>query len=62
MSNKPLSDLIATGWTVVSYAATMSEVGYTEHCFHLQKGRENKILRVRKKMIGEGVVAEELDI
>ena len=57
-----MSTLIGLGWVVVNYSATMSEVGYMEHCFHLQKGRDNKILRVRKKMIGDGVVAEELDV
>ncbi len=62
MTDNPLSALIGQGWVVVNYSAAMSQAGYVEHCFHLQKGRDNKILRVRKKLIGQGVVTEELDV
>ncbi len=62
MSERPLSEQLAKGWAVAHYSTTLGENGVVEHCFHLQKGRENKVLRIRKKMLGAGVVAEELEI
>lgn len=62
MSDKPLSVLVAAGWEVFQYSASVSEAGVMEHCFLLRKGRDHKVLKVRKKMLGEGLVAEELEV
>ena len=62
MSGKPLSALVAAGWEVFQYAASVSEAGVMEHCFLLRKGRDHKVLKVRKKMLGEGLVTEELEV
>jgi hypothetical protein len=62
MSDKPLSALVAAGWEMTQYSASVSESGVMEHCFLLRKGRDHKLLKVRKKMLGEGLVVEELEV
>ena len=59
---RPLSDLLAAGWGVGGYVAAASSTGLIEHSFHLQRGAENKLLLIRRKMMGEGLHAEEFDI
>ena len=60
--NRPLSTLVAQGWEVLQYSAGVGESAMHEHCFLLRKGRDHRILRVRKKMMGGGLVAEEIDV
>jgi hypothetical protein len=33
-----------------------------EHAFHLSRQKENKVIVIRRKVMGEGVVAEEFDV
>lgn len=62
MSDRPLSSLVAQGWKIVGYAA--HDMGGTGgyHNLVLERQGQHKILVVRKKMLGEGVVAEEMDV
>ena len=62
MSDRPLSHLVAQGWEVRHYSASIGDSGMLEHCFHLVRRSENKVLRVRKKMMGAGVASEEIDV
>ena len=61
-TNRPLSALVAQGWEVMHYTSTSGESGMQEHFFLLRKGRDHRVLRVRKKMMGKGLVGEELDV
>lgn len=62
MSGKPLSDLVRQGWTVVAYSATdMSGETYRHNVLLTRQGH-HRILTLRKKMIGEGLVVSEFDI
>ena len=61
-AERPLSNLVAQGWEVGEYCASKGGDGMMEHCFHLHRQREHKILTVRKKLMGRGFVAEELDV
>ena len=60
---KPLSDLVAQGWEVLGFAgSTSSKTGQPESSVLLRRQRQHKILRIRPRMLGAGIVAEELDI
>ena len=62
MSERPLSALMQQGWEVLQYSSGPGESGLHEHCFLLRKGRDHRVLRVRKKMMGGGLVGEEIDV
>ena len=62
MSDRPLSNLVKQGWEVRHYSCSIGDSGMLEHCFHLARRSENKVLRVRKKVMGGGVVGEEIDV
>ena len=59
---RPLSALVSQGWEVLQYSATTGESAMQEHFFLLRKGRDHRVLRVRKKMMGRGLVGEEIDV
>ena len=60
---KPLSDLVAQGWEVLGFAgSTSAKTGQPESAVLLRRQRQHKILRIRPRMLGGGIVAEELDI
>ncbi|HVL40980.1 MAG TPA: hypothetical protein VM348_02405 [Brevundimonas sp.] len=62
MSDKPLSDLVRQGWSVVGYTVTDSGGDVWKHNFLLSRQGAHKVLTVRKKMMGEGVVASEMEV
>jgi hypothetical protein len=62
MSDKPLSDAIKQGWEVVSYSCTDSSDETWKHNFLIRRQGQHKILSIRKKMLGSGVVAEEMEV
>jgi len=63
MSDTPLSDLVRQGWSVVAYSVTDSSGGETwHHNVLMAKNGQHRILTLRKKMIGDGVVASEMDV
>ena len=62
MSDKPLSDLVRQGWSVVGYTVTDSGGDVWKHNFLLSRQGQHKVLTVRKKVMGDGVVASELDV
>ena len=61
-ADRPLSALVAQGWEVRDYRPTQEEGTMLMHVFLLQRQREHKLLMIRKKVMGGGVVAQELDI
>ena len=62
MSDRPLTDQIRQGWALVSHSSAVGDSAMMEHCFLLQRHGQYKVLRVRKKMMGGGVVGEEIDV
>lgn len=62
MSDTPLSDLVRQGWQVVNYSVTDSSGETWHHNFLLVRNSQHKILTVRKKMLGGGLVASEMEV
>jgi hypothetical protein len=57
-----LSTLLSQGWEVHHYGPAMGPNGVLEHCFHLRRQRENKVLSIRKKFFGRGYDVHELEV
>ena len=62
MSDAPLSDLVRQGWQVVSYSVSGSSGETWHHNFLLARNSQHKVLTVRKKMLGDGLVASEMEV
>ncbi|MBU1385794.1 MAG: hypothetical protein KKG14_01465 [Alphaproteobacteria bacterium] len=62
MSDRPLSDLVRQGWEVAGYTVTDSGGEAWKHNFLLRRQGQHKVLTVRKKMMGDGVVASEMEV
>jgi hypothetical protein len=62
VSNKPLSELVRQGWSVVAYSATDMSGETYQHNVLLTRQGQHKFLTLRKKMMGEGIVASELEV
>ena len=62
MSDTPLSTHLADGWELQSYSADAPYGEGMHHCFLLRKGSQSKVLMVRKKTIGKGIVVTELEV
>jgi len=61
--DKPLSDLVAQGWDILGFShSTNEKTGQSEHAVLLRRQRQHKILKIRRKMLGGGIVVQELDI
>ena len=63
MSDTPVSDLVRQGWEIVSYSATDASGTAYQHSVLLRRSGEHKIVVLRKKILGDGVVVDsELDL
>lgn len=62
MTDRPLSDAVAAGWEIVSYSATDYSGETYQHNVLLRRQGQHRILNIRKKMLGEGVVVTELEV
>jgi len=58
----PLSALVSQGWEVAGYSASIGDSGMLEHCFLLKRQSRCELLTLRKKMVGAGVLSEELEV
>lgn len=61
-SERPLSELTDQGWEVQHYAVAVGTSGMLEHFFYLRRQRENRVLLVRRKVMGEGMHGEAFDV
>ena len=61
-ADRPLSALIAQGWELQEYRPTQEEGTMLMHVFLLKRQRDHKLLLLRRKVMGEGVVAQEIDV
>ena len=62
MSDKPLSDLVKQGWELADYSVGTDSSGTQTHCFVVRRQGQHRVLTVRKKMLGDGVVASEMEV
>lgn len=62
MSDRPVSDLVRQGWEIVSYSSTDWNGETYQHNVLMRRSGAHRIVTVRKKMIGDGVVVAELDV
>jgi hypothetical protein len=61
--DKPLSALISQGWEVANYSAAADPgTGSLVHSFLMRRQGKAKIVIIRKKMLGEGLVTEEVEV
>ena len=61
--SKPLSALVAQGWEIVGYAGgTDAKSGVHNHGILLRRQKQHKILRIRNKWLGKGLVVTEIDL
>lgn len=62
MTDRALSGLLSQGWELEHYSATAPYGETVHHCFLLRRHGQRKVLSVRKKMMGKGVVVSEMDV
>jgi hypothetical protein len=63
MSDTPVSDLVRQGWEIVGYSATDASGTAYQHSVLLRRTGQHKIVVLRKKLLGDGVVVDsELDV
>ncbi|QQQ18827.1 hypothetical protein JIP62_01390 [Brevundimonas vitis] len=62
MSLRPVSDHVKQGWEIVGYSVTDASGETYQHSFVLRRQSQHKVLIVRKKMIGEGLVVSEMEV
>jgi len=62
MSDTPLSDLVRSGCSTVAYSATDMTGETHRHNMLLNRQVQHRIPTVRKKMLGDGVVAMEMEV
>lgn len=59
---KPITDLVRQGWEISGYS--VCDLGGSAYCHSvmLTRGELHKVVVIRKKIIGDGIVIEELDV
>ena len=63
MTDRPISSLVAQGWDIVGYSTTDASGTAYQHSVLLRRNGQHKVLVLRKKMLGEGIVVDsELDV
>jgi hypothetical protein len=63
MSDTPVSDLVRQGREIAGYSATDASGTAYQQSVLLRRSGEHKIVVLRKKIIGDGVVVDsELDL
>lgn len=60
--DRPLTTLVGQGWELAGYAQGHDPKEGLVTSFLLRRQKQHKILKVRPKWFGRGVVATELDI
>lgn len=59
---KPLSTLVAQGWEIIGYTGSMDNAGNAIQNILLRRQKQHRVLSIRPKMLGKGLVAKEMDI
>ncbi len=61
-TERPVSDAVAAGWAIVTYAVHDMGGAGTYHNLLLERQGQHKIVTIRRKMLGEGHVVEEIEV
>ena len=62
-TERPLSTLVGQGWEIVNYTALYDhQTTAGTDCFLLRRQKQHKVLKVRKRWLGQGVVVKEIDL
>ncbi len=61
-AQKPLSQMVAQGWDIVSHSMGHGRDGSPTQSFLLRRQKQHRILQIRPKMLGKGFVVEEFDV
>jgi hypothetical protein len=59
--DKPLSTLVSQGWEVVAYSSGPDSSQASDN-FLLRRMKSHKLVKIRKKVLGQGFVVKEMDI
>lgn len=62
MTDRALTTWLSQGWELENYSATAPYGETVHHCFLLRRQGHRKIVSIRKKMMGKGVVVTEMDV
>ncbi|WGM47347.1 hypothetical protein KOAAANKH_02223 [Brevundimonas sp. NIBR10] len=63
MSDTPISTLVSQGWEIVGYSTTDASGTTYQHSVLLRRQGQHKVLVLRKKILGDGVVVDsEMDV
>ncbi|WP_125257353.1 hypothetical protein [Brevundimonas fluminis] len=62
MTDRALTAWLSQGWELENYSATAPYGETVHHCFLLRRHGQRKIVSIRKKMMGKGVVVTEMDV
>ena len=63
MTDRPISSLVAQGWDIVGYSTTDASGTAYQHSVLLRRNGQHKVVVLRKKMLGEGIVVDsEMDV
>lgn len=61
--DRPLSTLVSQGWEIVGFSSGHASDGATSvDNVLLRRQKQHKLLSVRQKFIGEGLVVKEYDL
>ena len=47
---------------MVDFSVATDSSGWQSHCFLVRRQGQHKVLSVRKKMLGDGVVVSEMEV
>jgi len=63
VSDTPISTLVSQGWEIAGYSATDTSGTAYQHSVLLRRQGRHKILVLRKKILGDGIVVDsEMDV
>ena len=63
MSDTPISALVSQGWEILGYSTTDASGTTFQHSVLLHRQGQHKVLVLRKKILGDGVVVDsEMDV
>ena len=60
--DKPVSNLVAQGWEIVSHSAGHDQSNMPVQSFLLRRQKQHRLLQLRPKMMGKGYVVREFDV
>ena len=60
---KPLSAMVAQGWEIVGFSNGVDAAsGAHSHNVLLRRQKQHKILQIRARWMGKGLVTKEIDV